>query len=97
MFENQSWYQSTAGPAISQNIANIALSFLPVVGLVFKLDIGPDVVNAVVYSAVFLFFATRAVLGYVRAKRVLGAEILRLKGENDRLTGPNLAQLGRDC
>lgn len=72
------WYQSTAGPGISQTIISIAGNIIPVINFLLAskgINIMPATINSIVTVLVFLFFSATAALGYIRAKKVLGMRV----------------------
>ena len=79
------WYESTQGPQISATVKALSLLLVPVLKDLFGVEIGSETVDHVVDAALILIFAGVALYGHVRAKKALGAQISRLKSENERL------------
>lgn len=80
-----SWYQSTQGPQVSQTLSNMAGQLIPVVNLIlasWHINILPQNVNIVISIAVFIYFGVRAVLGYVKAKKVFVAKLGQMQRDN---------------
>lgn len=78
-----SWYQSTVGPQISGTLIGIAGNVIPVLNLVLAskgVNLLPEAINPYITIAVFVFFSVKAAIGYVKAKRTLGARIVSLGG-----------------
>lgn len=87
------WYASTGGPGVSMTLFNLAGTFLPMLNLMLAssgINLLPGTVNLAITLAVFVYFAVRAAIGYVRAKRTLGARIVSLQATNKQLS----SQLG---
>lgn len=80
------WYESTDGPKISQTIFSIFATFVPVLDLVlmhFGVAIPglSETLQALIAAAVFVVFAVRAAVGYVKAKKVLQARVASLASQ----------------
>lgn len=78
------WYKSTSGPGTSQTIANIAGAFLPMLNMVLEshgTHLLPEVINTYISVGVFLVFTVRAMIGYVRAKKLMGSRIANLESQ----------------
>ena len=81
------WYESTQGPQISATVKALSLLVVPVLKDLFGIEIGGEVVDNIVDAALIVIFAGMALYGHIRAKKALGAQISRLKNENERLGG----------
>lgn len=82
------WYQSSTGPQISQTIFNIVGGFLPLLNLTLAskgVQILPENVNWIISLGVFIYFAIRAGIGYLKSKRALGMRIRNLQSQITRL------------
>ncbi len=79
------WYASTNGPGISATILNLIGNVLPIISMALSAKgihfVPPAAESYKVYVdlAVFAVFSIRAAIGYVRAKRKLGAQIMQLQ------------------
>lgn len=86
--ELPAWYQSSAGPGLSSTLINLAGNIIPVVNFFIAsqgINILPANVNALITTAVFVFFSIRAGIGYVRAKKVLGMQVGYLQKTLDNI------------
>lgn len=79
------WYESTQGPQISATVKALSLLVVPVLKDLFGFEIGSELVDNIVDAALILIFAGMALMGHIRAKKALGAQISRLKSENEKL------------
>lgn len=84
------WYESSAGPGISRTISSIALNMIPLANIIamaygHSLSIVPEVLNFWITILVFIGISIRTGIGYIRAKKIFGAQLARLKRENEEL------------
>lgn len=76
------WYKSTAGPGISSTVVGVVGNLLPMLNALLMargMTIGPAWADLLVTLAVFGFFSIQALIGYVRAKHILGSQVIRLQ------------------
>ena len=76
------WYLSSQGPQISSTVVGIVGNILPIVALFLSnkgFDFIPGSFDPYIEVGVFLFFSIKAAVGYVKAKRTLGARIIQLE------------------
>ncbi len=81
------WYASTQGPGLSSTLLNLAGTLLPVLNLLlakYGIAILPDWANMAITLGVFGYFGIKAAIGYVKAKKVLGARIASLQATLQR-------------
>lgn len=79
------WYNSTAGQKISTTIKGIAISLIPVIKIIFGVEIVSEDVNRLIDAVLLIISAGMALYGYIRAKKIMGAEIRRLSEELGKL------------
>lgn len=75
------WYESTQGPQISMTLRALAAMLIPVAKDLFGIEIGSETVNHLIDATLVLGFAIWALVGHLRAKKALVAQIGRLKRE----------------
>lgn len=81
--EFPAWYQSSAGPKVSATIIGLVGNVVPMLNLLLAsrgINIMPAGINEIVSTIVFVVFSVKALMGYIRAKQVLGSRILKLGG-----------------
>jgi len=102
------WYNSTQGPGISKTLVAIAGSILPVAFLVFGYKTGSTVddqtvrifsdnVTSIIYFVVYIFFAIRAAIGYVKSKQLLQAKLNTLQSRLYASNHSTGSTQGCDC
>ena len=93
------WYQSSAGPNLSQTIQGVVASFMPVINLILGSfghgAIENATVNALVSSIIFVGTCAYTVYGYVRAKKVFGEKVKYVENELAGLRAKNEELAGR--
>jgi hypothetical protein len=92
------WYESTSGPKISATLSGIAINLIPIINIVsmaygHALPLVPQVISFWISILVFVGVSIRTAFGYIRAKKILGAQIERLKSDRDALA----SQLAGQC
>lgn len=86
------WYESTEGPQISLTLKYIAAQLLPIIHDVSGVTIVSQQADRLIDAGLIVFFSLAALYAHIRAKRNLGAQISRLKKENDNFAEAFAAQ-----
>jgi len=80
------WYVSTQGPQISGTIKVIAMLLIPALKTTFGIELpGPEILDHLIDGLLIAGFGVWALINYRRARKNLGAQIVKCSDEAARL------------